>query len=1445
MGNETGPAHPSQGRDTAAPDAEGKREDAFVSDGDVYDLVRGEAMAALARGGAGTRQQRRMLLSLQRSAGNAAVARLLRAVAPPRAGSAPAPATLIVEGQPGPGQIAKLDFLDRVHDAVLAVAESELTGTIFSSAGCPWIEHWVAYYRTRSADEVEEALRRYAPAAAAAHTPDEAVAAVCTRIADGIRTWRQTGALPDEASAGAPAAGPAGPPAATPLSRAVLARSPRAVLARSPTAAPPGDDGAHEVLADLGPGRPLNPAERRVAGAFASDLGAVRIHDDGAAAGVTAGLRARAITVGSHVAFAPGRHPPGTVIGDALLAHELAHVVQQQSGASAFRPGTGPSGPETEADLEHDANQTAAGALARLLAGPDVAAAQPRHHRGLAVQRCGSDVFVPPLPAERTYDEVVADLRRVAAHKRAVAEGREVEDPALLATEPDLIAALQRMGIRLSEIEILSRLLDDPTTDLRQVRGRLVQTPGGTIHWGDRVRFQAQLDYVPPGRNVEYEWRLRPAHDQPEYQWGQAPGRGSHDHVDVGEGFWFSEHNGRIGQTRKFEVTVKVYLGKETHEQTTLTTGEISIADEHVPSPLALVAEPAVPIVGGIVRFHVDNWAPDFSVDRLDWVVDGHQLGHDTVGFQHAFSSAGAHSVDLHVDRVQRGVFSDTRQHLTDGHLDLTVQDVSQASTAMLDQMQRGTPTLPETRALEESLEASIREIEHHAAEGGEQRDYWVDRLKTQRERLAALRKYAFDLSTAEQLPTDPAALTAGHTYSGPIPAVLSMPEGAGVQPLTIQISSHQDGGQWVTHLIDMTSKDVFDREGRGSTPLEAHRAAVRAWIADHPYPRHGTVTYRFPAAGWDVPTSFRTKDTAWDTAVAWLDGIVTVGGYLAAGLLLAAPEATVTKWLGYTILVLSVARSGIAIYENLNSGVAITDTRNVIEGLSILTSVLGVGGPQLRAAGIRNVRPAMFRAGNAAMVIGLGTDVGVLVLVASDGLEQLRAVQADPTLDEGQKAAATIRLAGVLGVQSLLMLQSHRELFQRGISVSDFVRTDPRASALVGAHGEIEMTTGSRLDVAVEFRRAGDAAMAEHTVNRTVPDSELLDRHAMLPWLKTLPAADVADLSRRLSTRAMTRLQTISAADALTALRQVGDDALFNQLAITYGGARTRTMAPGIETIRTALGADPQRLAAIGQMPALEATGKVSGFEEWVAQTAPRAQPNPAATPAQRAEQVADIRRLTGELSALQAVAAQEAGNPNTVVRFTPAPPTTPGTPTPRSFDIRVETRPAPGTPGPAAPSRLIEVETMLNPVRVAGDLDGGIAHAASKLQLGTTPGAPTTPAGASAEAAVVIPGWPPPPNTTPAGATTTFNNDGSYTQTFPGGHTRTGNLPDDLINRLNGPLRRDGTRGQSPLDDSGAPFLDRVNVIDGQTGRVVFSLVNDPAAGTTRTARHSWRRP
>lgn len=79
-----------------------------------------------------------------------------------------------------------------------------------------------------------------------------------------------------------------------------------------------------------GGGHPLDPADRAYfEPRFRADFAGVRLHSDATAAANARELSANAFTIGSDISFASGRYAPGTRAGRRLLAHELAHVVQQ------------------------------------------------------------------------------------------------------------------------------------------------------------------------------------------------------------------------------------------------------------------------------------------------------------------------------------------------------------------------------------------------------------------------------------------------------------------------------------------------------------------------------------------------------------------------------------------------------------------------------------------------------------------------------------------------------------------------------------------------------------------------------------------------------------------------------------------------------------------------------------------------------------------------------------------------------------------------------------------------------------------------------------------------------------------------------------------------------------------------------------------------------------
>lgn len=79
-----------------------------------------------------------------------------------------------------------------------------------------------------------------------------------------------------------------------------------------------------------GPGEPLNHELRTAMEShFGSDFSQVRVHTDESAAKTARTLNAQAYTVGSHIIFDADQYAPHESGGLRLLAHELAHVIQQ------------------------------------------------------------------------------------------------------------------------------------------------------------------------------------------------------------------------------------------------------------------------------------------------------------------------------------------------------------------------------------------------------------------------------------------------------------------------------------------------------------------------------------------------------------------------------------------------------------------------------------------------------------------------------------------------------------------------------------------------------------------------------------------------------------------------------------------------------------------------------------------------------------------------------------------------------------------------------------------------------------------------------------------------------------------------------------------------------------------------------------------------------------
>jgi len=118
--------------------------------------------------------------------------------------------------------------------------------------------------------------------------------------------------------------------------------------------------GNRAVVAGLRGGRPLEPDTRALMESrFGRDFGAVRVHADEQAGRTAEALKARAFTVGSDVVVGQGRYAPGTAEGQRLLAHELAHVVQQTAEPGPHASSVAAEGEAARAGLRVAGGQAA------------------------------------------------------------------------------------------------------------------------------------------------------------------------------------------------------------------------------------------------------------------------------------------------------------------------------------------------------------------------------------------------------------------------------------------------------------------------------------------------------------------------------------------------------------------------------------------------------------------------------------------------------------------------------------------------------------------------------------------------------------------------------------------------------------------------------------------------------------------------------------------------------------------------------------------------------------------------------------------------------------------------------------------------------------------------------------------------------------------------------
>ncbi len=161
---------------------------------------------------------------------------------------------------------------------------------------------------------------------------------------------------------------------------------------------------------------------------FSYNFSNVKIHTGESAARSVRSVDALAYTVGNHIVFNKGMYMPGTVEGRGLLAHELAHIIQQGPAADRLdgdltvEPSSSPFEEEAEQAAEH-VTRGGKATLSRILHNVSVARMQRAEH-GTYVSTKGDSSYLdagaqfyrtwghPNVKRVSTMADVLDDLDR-------------------------------------------------------------------------------------------------------------------------------------------------------------------------------------------------------------------------------------------------------------------------------------------------------------------------------------------------------------------------------------------------------------------------------------------------------------------------------------------------------------------------------------------------------------------------------------------------------------------------------------------------------------------------------------------------------------------------------------------------------------------------------------------------------------------------------------------------------------------------------------------------------------------------------------------------------------------------------------------------------------------------------------------------------------------------
>jgi hypothetical protein len=173
--------------------------------------------------------------------------------------------------------------------------------------------------------------------------------------------------------------------------------------------------GSDVIQAKAEEGRPLDSQIAQASSTLhGNDFSNVRVHDNAVGDAIAKSHNATAVAFGEDIAFESGAYRPGTSLGDALIAHELAHVAQQRGSLSV----SDNESRSSENHLEHHASSSALKAMIVMKLGGSsasetslpVSAKSPRRFSACS---SGSNQIQPPSYLGPHSLETLREINRI------------------------------------------------------------------------------------------------------------------------------------------------------------------------------------------------------------------------------------------------------------------------------------------------------------------------------------------------------------------------------------------------------------------------------------------------------------------------------------------------------------------------------------------------------------------------------------------------------------------------------------------------------------------------------------------------------------------------------------------------------------------------------------------------------------------------------------------------------------------------------------------------------------------------------------------------------------------------------------------------------------------------------------------------------------------------